>query len=229
MKTYALIPAYNEEKTIQEVINRIKKINKIIPVVVDDGSTDKTAKLAKQSGALVIKHKINKGKGEALRTGFNYILKNCEDGYVVVVDADLQYDPKDSIKLLKPLKKGEADFVTGYRDWSKVPFRHRLGNFIWRNSFNILFGTRFKDTNCGFMALTTKALKKIKRIGGGYIVENVLFIEALKNNLRIKQVPVEVKYKHVSKVPRGVRVVLGVLLFILKEGIKNRFQKFKIN
>lgn len=222
MRTYALIPAYNEEKTIQEVIKQVKKLN-IIPIVVDDGSIDRTAKLAKESGALVIEHKINRGKGEALKTGFNHILKNREEGYVVIVDADLQYDPKDSVKLLKLLREGEADFVTGYRDWSKVPFRHRLGNFIWRNSFNLLFGTRFKDTNCGFMALTTKALKKINRIGGGYIVENVLFIEALKNNLRIKQVSVRVKYKHISKVPRGIRIVLGVLLFILKEGIKYRF------
>jgi len=228
MKSIALIPAHNEEKTIQKVISHLKSIN-LNSIVIDDGSIDKTSELAKKSGAFVIRHGKNKGKGEALKTGFEYILKNLPDvESLVIVDADLQYSPKDSIRLLKPLEEGEADFVMGYRDWRTVPFRNRLGNFVWRTSFNLLFKTRLKDTNCGFMALSRKAIKKMKRVYGGYIIENMMLIDALKNKLRIKQVSVSVKYKKRygrRSIIRGVRIVLGCLIFIVNEGIKYRLRK----
>ncbi len=223
MKTYALIPAYNEEKTIEKVVKKVKKMN-LTPIVVDDFSSDNTYELAKRSGAIVLKHEKNKGKGEAIKTGFEFLKKNDFD-HVVLIDADMQYSPEEAIKLLTPLKEGKADFVVGYRNWKNIPFRHKLGNFVWRNSFNILFGTKFKDTNCGFMALNKKAVKKIKNIGGGYIIENQLFVEALKNKLKIEQVPVSVNYKNKSGILRGVRVVLGVLFFILREGLKYRIKR----
>ena len=163
MKTYALIPAYNEEKTIEKVVKKVKKMN-LTPIVVDDFSSDNTYELAKRAGAIVLKHEKNKGKGEAIKTGLEFLKKNDFD-HVVLIDADMQYSPEEAIKLLTPLKEGKADFVVGYRNWKNIPFRHKLGNFVWRNSFNILFGTKFKDTNCGFMALNKKAVKKIKNIG----------------------------------------------------------------
>lgn len=223
MRAYALIPAYNEEKTIREVVIRVKKIG-IRPLVIDDCSKDSTSKIAKKAGATVLRHETNKGKGEAIKTGFNHLLKkNPGVEYVVLIDADLQYDPIEATKLLKPLQEKKADLVTGYRNWRIVPFRHKLGNFVWRNFFNILFGTSFKDTNCGFMAMTKKSMKAVKgAMHGGYIIENTLFIEALKKNLRVGQVPVTVKYKEKSGVSRGVRMVAGVLLFIFIEGIRYR-------
>jgi glycosyltransferase involved in cell wall biosynthesis len=222
MKACGLIPAHNEEKTIQKVISYVKKI-KLLPIVIDDGSTDNTAYLAKKSKAIVLRHDVNKGKGEAIKTGFDYILtKQPKIQYTVLIDADFQYNPIEATRLLKPLKNGKADFVSGYRNFRKIPFRHRLGNWVWKTFFNLLFGTNFKDTNCGYMALTKEAMKKIKRIHGGYIIENTMFIEALRNNLRIKQVPVSVMYKEKSKITRGIRMVLGVLVFIIKEGIKYR-------
>ena len=222
MKTCALIPAYNEEKNIVEVIDNLKSLD-IFPVVVDDCSLDATAELAEKSGAKVIRHRNNKGKGEAIKTGLRHILRNCpETEHIVLIDADMQYHPKETPKILQPLKNEEADFVSGFRNWSTVPFRHRLGNFVWKNAFNILFGTNFKDTNCGFMALTRNAAKKLKGIWGGYIIENALFIEAIKNNLKIKQVPVNVKYFEKRPVGNGIKTVSGVLYFIVREGLKYR-------
>jgi len=228
MKSIALVPAYNEEKTIQEVISELKNIN-LDCIVVDDGSTDRTSEIAQKSNAIIIRHDKNKGKGEALKTGFEYILKNLPDvESLVIVDSDLQYSAKESIKLLKPLEEKEADFVMGYRNWRTVPFKNRLGNFVWRTTFNLLFKTKLKDTNCGFMALSRKAMEKMKRAYGGYIIENMMLIDALKNNLRIKQVPVSVKYKNKygrKNIMRGIRIVLGCLIFILTEGIKYRLGK----
>ncbi len=219
-----LVPSYNEEENIKELIARLKKIPKAKTIIVDDGSTDSTVDITKRSGITLIRHTKNKGKAEAIKTGFNYILKNYPKAeYIILLDADMQYYPEDAIKLLKPLENGEADFVTGYRNWSSVPFRHNLGNFVWRITFNLLFGTNFKDTNCGYMALTRKTMGIMgKIIHGGYILENAMFIEAIKNKLRIKQVPVRVIYKEIRGFGSGTRVVIGLLFFILEEGFKYR-------
>ena len=144
---------------------------------------------------------------------------------VIVVDSDMQYFPEDGTALLKPLENGEADFVMGKRNWKSVPLRHRIGNFVWKTTFNVLFGTRLEDTNCGFVAMTHNAMEKIKNIYGGYIIENSMLSNAIKNNLRVKQVLVRVRYKHISHIPRGIQMVLGVLIFILREGISYRFGK----
>jgi glycosyltransferase involved in cell wall biosynthesis len=225
MKQFVLVPAHNEEKHIREIILRLKKIKNIKILVVDDGSTDKTSEIAKKLGVILVKHKKRRGKGEAIKTGLKHILKNYpKTKYVVLIDADLQYLPEEVIDILNPLQKNKADLVTGFRDWKKVPLRHRLGNWVWRTSFNLLFGTRFKDTNCGFMGMNIKAIKEIvNSLHGGYILENMIFVKALKSKLRIRQVPITVIYKKKSGVLRGIRMVLGVLVFILKEGLKYRF------
>jgi glycosyltransferase involved in cell wall biosynthesis len=229
MSYATLIPAYNEEKNIREVILRLKKDRKIKIIVIDDGSMDETAIIAKKLGVTLVRHTTRKGKGEAIKSGFAYILKNRpETKYVILLDADLQYLPEEARKLLKPLEKNEADFVTGYRDWATVPFRHRLGNFVWRTTFNLFFGTDFKDTNCGFAALNREALKKIKNIHGGYVLESEMFVDALRGKLRVKQVPVRVIYHHTRAVASGIRVVAGVLFFIVKEGLKYQLNKIKI-
>lgn len=225
MKAIALIPAYNEEKTIKKIISEIKKIG-LTPLVVDDGSTDRTSEIVKNMNVSVIGHKKNRGKGVALNTGFKHVLKIFSDvKFVVIVDADMQYSPKESIKLLKPLESGEADLVMGFREWKAVPYANRIGNFGWRVLFNLFFGTNLRDTNCGFIALTKKAIKKIGKVRGGYIIENSMLIHALKKKLRVKQVFVNVKYRRRRHVPKFARMFFGVLTFILIEGFKYRLSK----
>lgn len=228
MKACGLIPAWNEEKTIQEIILRLKKIG-LKAVVVDDGSEDRTSQLARQAGAEVVRHKINKGKGESIKTGLAYLLKrHPELKYVVLLDADMQYDPIDAVKFLKPLESGNADFVVGYRDWKTVPFRHGLGNYVWKTVFNLFFGTDFKDTNCGFISMTRKVMENMEKVlHGGYIIENTMLVEAIKNNLKIKQVPVSVTYKAKSGIKRGIRIVVGILIFIITQGITHQFDRLK--
>jgi glycosyltransferase involved in cell wall biosynthesis len=144
----------------------------------------------------------------------------------IFIDADMQYDPEYAALLLKPLKNKSADLVMGYRDWSSVPFRHKLGNFVWRVSFNVLFGTKLKDTNCGLMAVTKHAAAVIREaLYGGYIIENAMLAEAVQKNLKIKQVPVKVTYRKKSEMGRGVRMVAGILLFIIWSGLKYRLDK----
>ncbi|MCD6482991.1 MAG: glycosyltransferase family 2 protein [Candidatus Aenigmarchaeota archaeon] len=219
-KILALIPAYNEEKNIATVIKLCKKAG-AIPVVIDDGSKDKTALIAKKNGATVLRHKKNMGKGYAIKTGFDYASKMKNIVCVVAIDADMQYDPLEIPKVCKPILENKADFVIGERNWGKIPFRHALGNFVWRKTFNLLFRTNLKDTNCGFQAFSMKAVKTLKKyVYGGYIVETALLINAIRNSLRIVNVPVSVRYKERSRILRGIRMVLGVWLYMVTEGIK---------
>jgi len=226
-KIGVLLPAYNEEKNIKTVIDDIKKFvpdSKI--VVVDDGSRDLTSKLAEEAGAIILRHEQNKGKGEALKTGIKYFLQRPEVNFVLITDSDGQYSMKEAGKIINSLKKEKVDFVIGNRywdkNWKKIPFRHRLGIKVWKSFFNFFFGSNFKDTNCGFIGLTKNAMEKIQDFGKGYTIENAMLADALRNNLKIGQVPVEVNYEHKSKILRGIRVEANVLFFILKEGIKYR-------
>ena len=222
-KDVALIPAHNEERTITEVVTRIKDAG-IVPVVIDDASTDKTAELAAKAGATVLRHARNLGKGEAIKTGLNYAFKRMTGVQnFVFIDADMQYDPSEAAALLQPLKQRSADMVIGFRDWSTVPLRHRVGNFVWRTAFNFLFGTKLKDTNCGFVAMNRQAALKVKSIAqGGYVLENAMLAEVVRSGMRVHQVPVTVSYKKISGTVRGARVVGGVMVFILKTGVKHR-------
>lgn len=222
-KDCALIPAYNEERTIAEVVARIRGAG-ILPIVIDDASTDGTGELARKAGATVLRHGSNLGKGEAIKTGLNFAFKRLAGMQnFVFIDADMQYDPAEAAALLQPLKQRRADMVIGFRDWSVVPFRHKLGNFVWRTAFNFLFGTHLKDTNCGFVAMNRQAALRVKGIAqGGYVLENAMVAEIVRSGMRVHQVPVTVSYKKLSGAGRGVQVVGGVLVFILKSGLKHR-------
>lgn len=228
MSRFAIIPAYNEENHIEEVVKEVNKVG-LKPIVIDDGSTDNTFSICANNGAIAIRHETNKGKGEAIKTGIEYLKRNHpEFSSLVLMDADMQYHPSEALKIFEVLESNNSDFVMGNRNWKEIPFRHQLGNFVWRNVFNILFGKSLKDTNCGLMGFNRNAVEKLKdHILGGYIVDNSILIGAIKNNLRIDQVLVNVSYHKKSKVVRGVRVVLGVLLYIIKEGLRYRFGRNK--
>lgn len=219
----ALIPAYNEEKTIGTVVKISSKyVDRVI--VIDDGSSDNTYQIAKKAGAIVIRHKVNKGKGDALKTGFRYILKNFKKFQkVVIVDADMQYNPNEIPKLLK---EKDSNIVMGFRNWKEVPFRHRIPNFIWRKLFNIIFSSKLKDVACGFYVLDKKAIKKIlKDIKGGYLVEASILISAIRNKLKIRQIQVKVTYKKKAGIKKGVRMFLGITIFLLKEFLKLKLMR----
>ncbi len=217
-----VVPAYNEEKNLPALFEDIRRyLGKAAVLLVDDGSPDKTAELGERFGAIVLRHGTNRGKGEALKTAFAY-LKEKDYDKIIIMDADLQFSAKEVPKVIDALDL--YSFVMGMRDWNKVPFRHRLGNKVWRVLFNLLYGTKLKDTNCGLMGFKRSIIDKLE-VGGGYIIENMMLASAVKNDIMIGQVPVEVKYNVIHGLPRGARVVSGVFVFILKDGIKYRLSK----
>ncbi|MGH9923058.1 MAG: glycosyltransferase family 2 protein, partial [Nitrososphaerales archaeon] len=157
----ACIPAYNQEKSIEKVVQAtLKHVRHVI--VIDDGSFDRTAELAELAGALVIRHATNMGYGAAIKSGFKMALRDGAD-IVVTLDADLQHDPEDIPSLLTPILDGNAEIVIGSRinrGDNKMPAYRKVGmRFITKLvQYN---GVPVKDVQSGFRAYTPKALRTI--------------------------------------------------------------------
>jgi len=200
MKTYIVIAAYNEEKTIAKVIKDLHNHNYKNIIVIDDGSKDKTSEIAKKSGAIVLKHIINRGQGAALKTGFDYALKKDVD-LVITFDADGQHLASDIKKLIKPIQDKKADIALGSRflKKTKMPFIRKLflkaGAFI----FLIMYGIKLTDSHNGFRAISRKALKKIKLKSDKMEHASEIIEEIAKNKIKYKEVPVTILYTDYSK------------------------------
>ena len=181
-KVIAVIPARNEQEHIRDVLKETKKyVDKVI--VVDD-STDKTREIAKQEGAIVLRHIVNLGYGGALKTGCDAALL-LGANIIVILDADGQHDPKKIPNLLEPILKGKADIVFGQREINEnMPFEKRFGNKFLQILSKSLFGIKLKDTLCGFRAFTLEAYKKIRWESSDYSVALEMLINTKNQKLR---------------------------------------------
>lgn len=218
-KIVVIIPAYNEEKTIGQVIKEVKNhVDNII--VIDDGSGDQTYSVAKNSAQniVVLRHKINLGKGAALKTGCEAALKLNAD-IIAIMDADGQHSPKDLLKLLNKLQKENLDIVFGMRPMNKeMPILMRLGNKFLTKTINILFGISIQDTQSGLRTFTKNAYYKIKWLACDYFAETEMIINAAKNRLKYQEVPIETIYHDTYK---GTTIFDGIKVFI--NILKNKF------
>ncbi len=184
----AVIPAYNEEKTITWVVEETKKyVDKII--VIDDCSKDDTYKLARKAGAIVIRHPVNRGLGVSLRDGFRKALRMKAD-IVITLDGDGQHNPHEIPKFLSSIKG--CDFVLGERDLSKYPFIKKFGNFFLNFATNFISGTELKDTESGFRAIRGSALKKFYLKSERYAIAAEIVFEVGRNKLATANVPIEI-------------------------------------
>lgn len=197
-KIFTVIPAYNEEKNIGKVIRDIKAyFPEIEAVVVDDGSRDNTKKIAKESGAIVLHHIINRGQGAALQTGNEFAIKNGAD-VIVHFDGDGQHKIDDIRKLIKPILDGDAQVVLGSRFLGKksnIPLTKKF--FILKPALlvNYLFtGIILTDAHNGLRAMTAEAAKKIIIVQDKMAHNTEIISEIKRNNLKYKEVPVEIIY-----------------------------------
>ena len=200
MKYFIIIPAYNEASRIGEVIRGVKKFTKNI-IVVDDGSTDKTGEVAKKEKAVVLRHRINLGKGAAMKTGVETAFSLGAQG-VILMDADGQHDPKHIPDFLAKLDE-DYDIVFGSRNLSfGVPLVRFLGNKFGSVLISLIFGIYRSDMLCGFMAFTKKTYPKIKWDSSRYGVETEIVARTGKNKLKYTEIPIETiyidKYKGVT-------------------------------
>jgi glycosyltransferase involved in cell wall biosynthesis len=197
MKLAVIIPAYNEEKTIAQVIREIPRniegINEVEVLVIDDGSTDNTIKEARNAGALVASHTKNEGLGISFSTGIREALKRGAD-IIVNIDADNQFDSNDIPKLVKPILENRADMVTGtrFKEGKIIPNMSELkrrGNkfFVWL--VNLMTGSKFTDVSCGFRAYSRNTALYLNLFGRFTYTQEV-FLDLVNKNKQIEEVPI---------------------------------------
>lgn len=220
MNIFIVIPFYNEEKHIIQVVKNIAKY-KLNIILVDDGSINNLKPIIKDlkiKNLILLTHKINLGKGAAMKTGAEFAFENGADA-VIFMDGDGQHESDDIPKFVETLKSGRFDAVFGTRNYSSdVPLVRYLGNKLISIVLNFLFKIYVSDVLCGFKGFTKKAYKNIKWDSAGYGVETEITVRTGKTKLNFCEVPIRSIYHDKVK---GVTILDGIS--VLGEIIKWRF------
>lgn len=198
MKLSVIIPVYNEEKTIKEIIERLHKTKLVFEIiVVNDFSSDNTEKILNSlrknvvlsKNIKIINHSKNLGKGAAIRSG----LSIASGDYVLIQDADLEYDPQDISKLLKPIHDGKAEVVFGSRftgEHRNLLFWHMLANKFLTFLTNILYDTTLSDMETCYKIIPLPLIKQLNLKANKFDFEPEVTAKILKRNIRIYEVPI---------------------------------------
>lgn len=204
MKLSVIVPVYNEAKTLEKILAKVKAvaIEKEI-ILVDDGSTDGSRELLekwqKEDPSLkVIFHSHNQGKAAALRTGF----KEAAGNYVIVQDADLEYDPQDYLKLLKLVWEGVAEVVYGSRfmgSYEDMATLHYWGNRFLTWMINLLYGARLTDAETCYKLIPTELMRSIPIRSDRFEFDTEITVKILKRGYKIHEVPITYAGRQLSE------------------------------
>ena len=195
MKLSIIIPVFNEERTVKEILSRVRqvKLNKEI-IVVDDCSTDNTIEvLNKIKGIKIIKHKKNQGKGGAIRTG----LSSATGDVLTIQDADLEYEPHEFERMLKVIEEGKSQVVYGSRFMGKrlekkqfkIP-THYIGNVSLSVITSILFRKWVSDMETCYKMMTREVYEKIELKSKGFEIEPEITAQIIKKGYSIHEIPI---------------------------------------
>jgi len=187
-----IVPVYNEAKTIRQILEKVNSIDidKEI-IVIDDGSSDGTGRVlrdTRRNNLKVIHHTTNRGKGASFLTG----LANAEGELVIIQDADLEYDPNDYLKLMSAIKEGNVDMVLGIRFKKGYHglYIHRLGNRLLTGLLNLLFNCQLNDYATCYKLAHKSTFDNLCLKATGFDIDVEITCNALKKNMRIKEVPI---------------------------------------
>lgn len=217
-----VIPAYNEQEAIEGVLCDLPPEVaglRVRPIVVVDGSEDDTEKVARRGGYDVAVHPVNRGQGDALRTGFRVALRKGA-AVVVTMDADGQHSPDDLDALIKPIVVDEADYVQGSRflgQYDDAGGAREAGIRLFSRVVNALGGAKITDCTNGFRAIRADHLATLRLEEDRFSAAEII-MESARNGLRMREVPVHIRSRShgESKKPRRLGYPIGYLLVILK-------------
>ena len=214
----ALIPAYNEARFIGSVVLQAQKyVDRV--VVVDDGSTDKTAKIAEDAGADVLSLPENMGKARAVSEGISY-LRRLRPTAVVMIDGDGQHDPHQIPNMLAPIESAQADMVIGSRFVgikSEIPRWRVVGQHALTIATNVASGVYTSDSQSGFRAFSAETLPYLDFYAEGFSIESEMQFIVAEQGLRLAEVPISVVYEEPPKrnpIRHGLQVLNGVLRLV---------------
>lgn len=219
-KIVAVVPAYNEELAIGSVVLETKKhVEEVI--VVDDGSTDRTAEIAGLAGAVVLKLDQNYGKAKALMRGFELARQN---GFTagVMLDGDGQHNPDELPSLISPVLQGEADLVIGSRYLKAsraTPGYRRTGQRLLDVVTNMSTDQKVSDSQSGFRALSKEAMDSLDFESKGFNIESDMIVHFSQKGLKVKEVPIGVHYDipkqhNRNPISHGVSVMGNVIKLV---------------
>ena len=199
-KIFIVIPVFNEDKVIQEVIKDVKKSSFDNIILVDDGSTDSTYSKAESiQGTICLHHKINRGKGAATKTGIE-AAKILRADIIVTMDGDGQHDPNNIKSLVDPIVHEDIDVVLGTRmaNPKGMPIRKRIANYLGNLFTWCLYGLRVSDSQSGFRAYSKSAVNMINTKADQYEYDSEIISEINVHNLKYKEIPIKVRYTKYS-------------------------------
>jgi len=196
MKTCVLIPSYNVGSTIGGIVKKIKGMGLEV-IVVDDGSTDGTERIAADNGAIVMRHVKNLGKGASIKEGFDFILKGTSFDAILIMDGDGQHSTRDIQKFILHAREENSDIVIGNRMGitKNMPFIRFVTNRFMSSVLSFICKHRIPDTQCGFRLIKRNVLEKIKLDSDKYDLESEILIKVSRKKMKITSLPVETIYK----------------------------------
>ncbi|MGA2774805.1 MAG: glycosyltransferase family 2 protein [Candidatus Omnitrophota bacterium] len=217
MKACVVIPAYNEEKTISALIDKIRKQGLDV-VIIDDGSTDNTAKIAQDKGAVLIHNEKNQGKGAALIKGFNYVLDKGFDA-VICMDGDGQHLPEDIPSFIQAAENSSSGLFVGNRmtNLKGMPFVRMLTNRFMSWLISLVAKQKIYDTQCGFRLIKSDVLKKVSLKASKFEIESELLIQASRFGFKIESLPIKTVYAGEKSQINPFLDTLRFINFIFKE------------
>ncbi len=193
IRALAVIPAHNEAQTLGMLVARARSYLPVL--VIDDGSSDDTARIARQAGATVIEHAVNKGKGASLQTGFAYALKHSYD-LVLTLDADGQHDPDEIPLFLKAFNEERADLIIGQRDFSKMPPVRRLSNWLGTHLLSRAIGMHLPDNQSGYRLISRRLLEiSCDSDENHFEFEVEMIIHCVIRNFTMRWIPIRTIYQ----------------------------------
>jgi len=230
MKLVVNIPAFNEEEKIVQTIKKIPRIfsgiDEVFVQVIDDGSKDKTAEIAREAGAdFVFSHEVNRGIGVTFRTAVEKALENGAD-IMVNIDADGQFDPVDIEKIARPVISNEVDMVSADRfsesSAKNIPMVKNLLNRFAAKIIGWFMNEKIADLTCGFRAYNRELLLRLN-LPGDFTYTQEVIIDALGKNMKIKWVPVVVHYfpERKSRVVRSIYKYVNNSFKIILKAIRD--------
>ena len=224
-KIVAIIPAYNEEDALPDVIyGTLRHVDEVI--VVNDGSSDKTSEVAIGAGARVISHSINLGKGEALKSGFKAV---DDESIIVTIDGDGQHNPDEIPDLIRPIFEDGADLVNGSRYMNgpeeNTPAYRRVGQKVLDIATNISAGIKITDSQSGFRAFSCSVKDCFRFKDTGFGIESEMLVDAAESGLKIVEVPITVRYDVDGSTKDPITHGVGVLFNITKDKVLRTFKR----
>ncbi len=206
----AVIPFYNEENTIKEIIEKTLNYVDLI-ICIDDGSTDDSIKnIPESKNITVLKNNVNRGKGYSLKRGFEKSIE-IKTEYTITLDSDLQHPPENIPAFIEKLNSNDLVIGNRLNNISKMPFQRIISNIITSKLLSVKTKMKIPDSQCGFRGFRTEILKLILPTFNGFEAESEMLVKAANNNLRISFVNIPTIYGLEKSKMRPFQAIKGFI------------------